>query len=223
MADFSPSNTAAGMDPESGRLPSARSVGAVALAAVWVVATACGFVALTVYSTTPGASAPVAQRWPAQSRLAEPSDSRATLVLFAHPRCSCTRATLAEFERLLARTIDRVEAHVVFVRPPGAARGWEETDLWRRARRVPGVRVDVDDGGAEAERFGARTSGHVLLYDRDGVLRFSGGITASRGHEGQSPGRQAIEATLAGEPGQLTDAPVYGCALRESFSEGAEG
>ena len=50
------------------------------------------------------------------------------------------------------------------------------------ASAIPGVIVTPDVGGRIAARLGAKTSGHVLVYDENGVLKFSGGITAARGH-----------------------------------------
>lgn len=63
--------------------------------------------------------------------------------------------------------------------------------------------------------LGVRAPGQVLLYDTDGHLRFNGGITASRGHEGNKKGRQALtDLILTG----TTDRPssfVFGCVLME--------
>jgi hypothetical protein len=55
-------------------------------------------------------------------------------------------------------------------------------------------------------------SGQVLAYDGQGRLAFNGGITASRGHEGDSAGRSAVEAMLAGRRHAAT-AFVFGCLL----------
>ena len=46
------------------------------------------------------------------------------------------------------------------------------------------------------ERFGLVSSGHALLYDENGRLLFSGGLTNARGHAGNSVGRNAIVAIL---------------------------
>jgi hypothetical protein len=180
---------------------------------VWVAAVVMGIVALERYKATPGLSAAAASQWPAGSELPAPTPERATLLLFAHPKCPCTRATLSEFERLVAHVGSSIDARVVFVRPPGVPARWERTDLWNAAVKIPGVSVHVDDGGAEATRLGVMTSGQVLLYDRGGALRFAGGITASRGHAGDNPGRSAVENHLAGRPDALTTTPVFGCPL----------
>jgi hypothetical protein len=77
------------------------------------------------------------------------------------------------------------------------------------------VTVLRDDGGVEAARFGAHTSGAVLLYDAGGKLAFNGGITLARGHAGDSPGAERIAALVSGGVPALAAAPVFGCALEE--------
>jgi hypothetical protein len=183
-----------------------------ALVAAWASGVTLGFAALERHRGTPGERAEAPERWPEESRV-EPSRERATLVLFAHPKCPCTRATLGELEAVLARSGERVRAHVLFVRPSGVPTAWERTDLWSRAAGLPGVLVASDEGGVEATRFGARTSGHVVLYDRDGTLRFAGGITGSRGHAGDNAGRSAVEDLLAGRSSAVPVTPVFGCPL----------
>jgi hypothetical protein len=113
----------------------------------------------------------------------------------------------------MARLQGRVTAHVLVVRPPDAPDGWEQTDLWRSAADIPGVDVVRDDDGAEMGRFGALTSGQVVLYDPSGRLLFAGGITASRGHEGGNAGRDAIVALVTGTDAAPRATPVFGCAL----------
>ena len=71
-----------------------------------------------------------------------------------------------------------------------------------------------DASGVEAARFGAGTSGAVLLYSSDGTLLFAGGITPARGHQGDSFGRQRLLALLDGAAADRRDAPVFGCALQ---------
>ncbi len=65
----------------------------------------------------------------------------------------------------------------------------------------------------EAARFGARTSGFVVVYDATGSLRYAGGITGSRGHAGDNVGRRTVERILAGESERDLDHPVFGCGL----------
>jgi hypothetical protein len=187
-------------------------VATVALGFMWLVATASGMSLIWDYEYSPGAPATAPDRWPTESRLAR-SPGRATLVMMAHPHCPCTRASVHELARVMARVKDRLTAHVVVVRPPDAPDGWEQTDLWRSAAEIPGVHVARDDDGVEMGRFGAMTSGQVVLYDASGRLLFAGGITASRGHEGDNAGRNAIVALLTGLDAVPRETPVFGCAL----------
>lgn len=149
-------------------------------------------------------------QWPAASTLRREGDA-ATLIMLVHPQCPCSRASVAELERLLVETRDRVQAHVLVVRPPGAPEPWERTALWDRAAAIPGVTVHTDLDGEQARLFGATASGHVVVYDAAGRLRFRGGITGARGHEGDNPGRsRARAAILEGDAGE---GPTFGCAL----------
>jgi hypothetical protein len=116
----------------------------------------------------------------------------------------------------MARFQGRVAAHVLVYRPREFAQGWEHTEVWAAAERIPGVRVQLDVDGAEASRFGAATSGQVLFYDRSGRLRFSGGITNTRGHPGESPGGRRIAQLVDGQDAEGTPTPVFGCALAGS-------
>jgi hypothetical protein len=106
-----------------------------------------------------------------------------------------------------------IDAWVLFLRPEGAAPGWENTGSWETAAAIPGVRVRADEDGAAAKLFGAETSGHVLLYDAAGTLCFSGGITASRGHQGPSAGSEAILEAMAGHRPSRERAQTFGCPL----------
>ena len=87
--------------------------------------------------------------------------------------------------------------------------------MWERAGRIRGARRVVDAAGQEAKRFGAKTSGFTLVFDRAGMRRFEGGITGSRGHAGDNVGRRAVELLLAGDRGPDAHA-VFGCALESS-------
>ena len=136
-----------------------------------------------------------------------------TLVLFAHPHCPCTRASLHELEGLLKGTRNRVSVTVVFTIPDGVPADWEQGDLWNSATSIPGLRVIRDQGGREAQRFAVKGSGHVLLYTPSGRLLFSGGITESRGHEGDSVGRSAVVSFILNGHASVSQTPVFGCSL----------
>jgi hypothetical protein len=120
---------------------------------------------------------------------------------------------MAELAEILARTEHRPKTYVLFLRPAGFADGWEKTDLWQSAAKLPGVTVVRDDGGLEARRFGAETSGQALLYDARGALIFSGGLTGSRGHVGDNAGQAALVDLLSGGGTTHPGTNVFGCPL----------
>jgi len=181
--------------------------------AAWLLAVAAGFGALLRYASTPAPQdAAPPERWPAATTLTRAS-ARPQLLLFAHPRCPCTRASVAELARIMGRFHDRLDARVLVVQPPGADDRFADSALRERAGTIPGVKVSVDRDGVEARRFGAVASGTVLLYDGSGRLLFHGGITSARGHEGQSFGQQRIASLLTTGRADSDQAPVFGCVL----------
>jgi hypothetical protein len=182
------------------------------LTAVWLATAVFGLRVVWAYDNTPGTLARAPQRWPAASALSRPS-AGATLVVFAHPHCPCTRASLGELGEVLARSRGPLKTFVVFLKPASFEEGWEKTGLWAAAAQLPGTVAVRDDGGAEARAFGVETSGQVLLYDGAGKLRFNGGITGSRGHAGDNPGRAALVALIGEAPMHRSGASVFGCPL----------
>lgn len=200
--------------------PSGKLSGKLLLAcATWVVAVVVGNGLMYAYAFTPGRGADAPASWPRDTSLIR-SSARPTLVMAAHPHCSCTRASIAELARLMARLGGQLEAQVLFVAPTGSEDDWEKTDLWQSAAIIPGVDVVRDGGGVEAARFGAHTSGQTLLYAVDGRLLFQGGITPTRSHEGDSVGRQRIISLVTEGRADRTESAVFGCALEDSEAEG---
>jgi len=180
--------------------------------ALWAAGVGVGFKILWSYANTPGTPSQAPANWPNSSHI-KLSGDRPTLVMTAHPHCPCTKASLAELNRIMSDCQGRLAATVLFVKPEGVAESWEKGDLWNSAAAIPGVSVVTDDGGNESSLFGASTSGQVLLYDKNGRLLFAGGITASRGHEGGNDGSSAIESLVDSGKSGCGATPVFGCSL----------
>jgi hypothetical protein len=180
------------------------------LLAAWFVAVASSFVVLAKYKATPGLAGPGADLWPSAS---EARTSTARLIMFAHPECPCTRASLAELRRIVQSAGAKLRVEVVFMMPDDAPPSWRKSDIVDSARSIPNTEVRFDEDGSEAKRFGAATSGDVSLYARDGRRLFHGGITASRGHEGDNAGARSILAALESDDAAPTSANVFGCEL----------
>jgi len=181
---------------------------------LWLAAVGFGFGFLVNYQKTAGTPADPSRQWPETSRVSL-SKNRPTLLLFAHPRCPCTTTTVAELTKLLTRTNGKLDVYVIFFRPKGSTEAWVMTPLWRSARAIPGVRVISDENRIETNRFGVKTSGTTIVYDRDGQLRFHGGITAARGHAGDNAGRSAIVSLVNDQEMERSSTPVFGCSLVE--------
>ena len=178
----------------------------------WLLAAGIGFVWILNYQSTSGAAGIAPEHWPTGTQITLDSQ-RDTLVMFAHPQCPCTRASMEELNRLLARTEGKVVVQVFFFKPDKFSGDWVHSDLWKSAAAIPGVVVREDPNGAQARLFGAETSGDVLLYDTHGRLLFNGGITGSRGHAGDNAGEDAVLAILAGRDTGVKQTQVFGCSL----------
>ncbi len=175
-----PIRTLARADSANSRKRWSRVAVAVGVLA-WVAGVAWGLQKIQVYSTTPGEVAAAPVSWPG-SPLVSHSSGKPTLVMFIHPQCSCTRASLAELQSILDGTRGALSAWVVVLKPPGMPVEWTHSATVAAARDMQGVTVVEDLHGTEANRFGASTSGDTVLYDGQGKLQFHGGITAARGH-----------------------------------------
>jgi hypothetical protein len=71
--------------------------------------------------------------------------------MFVHPRCPCTRASLGELSRIVARHPSDVDVHVVAIRPDGFPAGWEQGDL-------------IDQGASQAEVEAVDAFAHVIGF-----------------------------------------------------------
>ena len=189
----------------------ARKIIAIIGISVWASAVGIGFLWLTDYGTRPGQAAKAPRHLPAASFHYQ-QKKLPTLLLFSHPQCPCTRATMAELARLITHNQGRVNIHVLFYRPLDKPREWVESDLWQLAIKLPDVAVSTVSE-LDLLRFGVAASGQTLLYDTEGTLVFSGGITSARGHEGDNAGRSAISTYLHGGQIPLTQTPVFGCSI----------
>jgi hypothetical protein len=185
----------------------------------WVGALATGLFVLWRYDGAPAPDGQPPSRWPAASAISQPRE-RPALLLFAHPHCPCTRASLDELIALMTRTRGLASVYVVFTTPPDAPETWTHSASWDYASSIPDVRIVLDKNAREAQRFGVLASGHVLLYGADGALLFNGGITSARGRVGDNVGRAAIASLLTGQRPARNHTSIFGCLLPTPESSG---
>lgn len=180
---------------------------------VWVLGVLAGLGWLGLYAREKGDQhvlSPEGAAWMEARR----STGRPLLVMAVHPRCPCSAASLAELGDLLARSRGGCDALLLEYAPPEPLR-WSAPSAFRE---LGGVSVPVipDTEGRLAAYLGALTSGHTVVLDEHGAVRFQGGLTGSRGHRGRSPAQDAILASISGRTHPTTNAPVYGCRLGET-------
>lgn len=190
---------------------------------VWGVIAVGGWYGISAYSFTadPDAVTGAPTRWPADSIIAK-TDNRPTLVLFLHPQCPCSRATVAELERLgtLVPVQQLPNICVVATAPRSVGNLWWSTALLSRAGRLPNAHILRDPGGVEAALFDARISGTVLLFNVEGDRLYAGGVTLARGHDGHNAGLQAVADLLIDDSAQRPAIPPFGCDVyREDIGE----
>ena len=178
---------------------------------VWLLCCGVGLSVLWAYSNKPSELGAAAMHWPANEQVPLDAD-RPTLVVYAHPRCPCTRATFSQLERLQAKRAGAFATRIIFYEPSDADDDWRQTYLWRQTQRMVDTKVYADPGGRLIHQVGSRTSGMVALYNPDRTLKFAGGITPSRGHEGPNLGMDAVIQHLDGEA-SLNITRVFGCPL----------
>lgn len=190
---------------------------------LWLLSAICGMALLVDYSTTKGSSTQLEKKqWPINSRIER--DIHPTLVMFVHPFCPCSQASIGELERLMPFLKDKVNVNVVFIslkNMKGAtATEWKQTHLYKVASKIPGVNILRDDNETEAQLFGAETSGHTAFFDHKGKLIFTGGLTPARGHMGDTIGRTAILGWIQNNKNDLlVESSIFGCALRSPASK----
>ena len=184
-------------------------------AVVWLTVIGIGFASLWRYAYTPGRDADTSPVWPSRTSL-QHDPHRPTLVLIVSPGCPCSQATIRELARIVARAPGKAAAlRLIFDAQTGDGRPPQESRLWGMAQEIPGAVSVMDGDGREAAAFGAHVSGQAFLYDAAGRLRFSGGVTAARGHGGDNDGAESVVALLATGTSPVEHTPVFGCALKE--------
>jgi hypothetical protein len=110
------------------------SVGITVATGLWLLVVGLGLLLLLQYSYRPGEVGAVPDRRPGQTRLRF-VERRPNLIMFLHPKCLCSRASVREFEEIVARCRELVQGRIVFVQPSDVSAEWVKTDLWDTAAR----------------------------------------------------------------------------------------
>lgn len=183
------------------------------IVSVWCSLSGIGFWSLISFAGQSGRAADFKVEWPKTSTL-QHQDKLPVIVLFLHPLCGCSQSTMSEFERLMPTLFGKAQIHVVFLKPEGISEKSIKGSLWNRAKLLKGVEVHFDEFGTESQIFGAFTSGQLFLYNPDQKLVFEGGLTPSRGHEGDARAQDFLKSYFQQKTNtQVFHTAVYGCDL----------
>ena len=180
---------------------------------LWLGLIAGGYAWLLRYSFAAGKTTTAPRRIPPSLATAAPS-TRLQLFVALHPHCPCSRATVRELAKIASQRTEARDVIVLMYKPADKQDSWLEGALLDECRRM-NCRVRPDPDGKLAASLGSLTSGGVALYDADGRLRYQGGVTASRGHEGDNTGERAVIEILRGSRENYKSMPVFGCPIRE--------
>lgn len=186
------------------------------ITAIWLALSILGIIILAGYQSDAGAQGVAPVKWPAKSSVSRENGQKKdnTLLVFLHPQCPCSKATVHQLDLLLTKQNKKnTSAYAIFVIPKGLGSDFAQGDLYDQCRQIDGLKIVQDRDAIEANLFAARTSGQMYIYDKDGQLSFSGGITPGRGHEGDSLGLDRAKEILSTKAGQKTVCRTYGCAL----------
>lgn len=182
------------------------------LMAFWLLALVSSFAALNWYKQLPGPIGVIKNNWP-QNVSYDYHRNQYNFVMFAHPKCGCTKASLIELQNLMNETKSKMNVKIFFYHPKKTLSSWTDTDSKISASKIPGIEVYTDEGGEVARRFGAMTSGQVMVYSPTGDLSYSGGITESRGHIGVNDGARSIASVVETGKTNIKTQPTFGCML----------
>lgn len=181
----------------------------------WGIAVILGLELLWQFQSTPGSKTGGENpAWPRGTSIQASSDGL-TLVMFVHPRCPCTVASVGELRRITGGLSQTPHLHLIVLQPLEHDEHWQNNDLVNQARQLPQADVHWDQGGKIAQLFGAKTSGQVLLFNPQGQCLYRGGITGLRGQEGPSREGDVLYGCIASGRQADHDYPVFGCALQD--------
>jgi hypothetical protein len=183
----------------------------IVVSAIWLIATTYAYSVMMRFDTRPGMAGNPPLRWPATSQV-KLAKAQRTLLVFLHPKCSCSRASISQLQNLQKRLPGKFHTELVLWQPLNPSPSWNQlyrTDMGE----LTGTQVITDPGGRAAALFDVHTSGYVLLYGAGGDLQYAGGLTLARAFDLEGPGIVAMEQIMAGSKTTAAHRPVYGCSF----------
>ncbi|MCC6353326.1 MAG: redoxin domain-containing protein [Verrucomicrobiae bacterium] len=94
----------------------------------------------------------------------------------------------------------------------------DEAMKYTADKGVKANKLVMDDGGAVGKAYGAKTTPHMFVIDKDGKLAYAGAIDDDRGAKYNPSAKNyvaaAIDEIMAGKPVSTPNTQSYGCGVK---------
>ena len=150
------------------------------------------------------------------------SEGRFHLMMAIHPMCPCSNASATELQRLLAHSTEKIRCTILAYTTAQTGTKWLQSQLIARFQSTPSTTVVSDVDGRIASQYRMAYSGATVLIRPDGTMAYWGGITPSRGHEGDNFGVDSILYAIEHDTKGIIEGPVYGCSIDQDLPAGVE-
>lgn len=141
------------------------------------------------------------------------SDHRGRIVIVNFWSCECPHSERAD-KAIMAMFVQWQDDVAMLSIASNRNETVEALKKASEARRLPNVLLDSDC--RVADMFGAETTPHVFVMDRDGILCYRGAVDDVTFRQ-RNPTRffldEAVESLLAGHFPALTETRAYGCTI----------
>jgi peroxiredoxin len=138
-----------------------------------------------------------------------------TVFVFVSADCPCLDAHLDRLRSIASAYGTRGVQFLAVDSEVGASTERASAEATRFALPFP---VVIDPGAKLANAFGAMYATYTVVVDRDGTVRYRGGIDSDKRklHDGTIPYlRDALDDLLAGKPPRRAEGKTLGCVLRK--------
>jgi len=145
----------------------------------------------------------------------EAGTSSATVIVFFSRGCHCLALHDARLRALYEAYHPRGVRFLMVDSESGATPQRDEADARDRGYPFP---IVLDRGAKLADLLGAEYATYTVVVDREGRIRYRGGIDSdkTRLHDDATPYlRSALDDLLAGRPPRIAEGKALGCALQK--------
>ena len=141
------------------------------------------------------------------------SNYRGKIVVVNFWSCECPHCERTD-QALMAMSVQWAQAVVLLSIASNRSESTQSIEEAAKTRRLPIVLIDADH--FVADLYGAQTTPHVFVIDRNGFLRYRGAVNDVTFRQRKTTRfflDEAVEALLEGHFPALAETPAYGCTI----------